>query len=182
MEELKTYAAKVPDKAIRFLNERSLWQKITLGSSVVGYLYIRYKWMALNGCGVDVVPPKLLTFGTTGQYLTGEGVKEFAHNELLKKNRRTIGFYRLTTPVIFTIDPELIKLIFTTHFGSFPHRNPASGSIGAGPIFGHTLDIISDMVKWKRLRSTVAAGFSTRQLNEMIPSIDEAISKRTFFY
>ena len=51
------------------------------------------------------------------------------------------------------------------------------GSIGAGPVFGETLDIISDMVKWKRLRSTVAAGFSTRQLTEMIPAIDEAISE-----
>jgi len=174
---LKTYAAKVPDHAVRFLNERPLWQKITLGSSVVGYLYIRYKWMALNGCGVEVIQPKLLTFGTTGQYLTGEGVKNFAYDELLNKNRRTIGFYRLTTPVIFTVDTELIKLIFTTHFASFPHRNPASGSIGGGPIFGHTLDIVSDMVKWKRMRATVAAGFSTRQLNEMIPSIDEAITR-----
>ena len=51
------------------------------------------------------------------------------------------------------------------------------GSIGAGPVYGQTLDIISDMVKWKRLRSTIAAGFSTRQLSEMIPAIDEAISK-----
>ena len=127
MEELKSYASKVPDKMIRFVNDRPMWQKITLGSSVLGYLYIRYKWMALNGCGVDIIEPRLLTFGKCDQYLSGEGVKEFAYEELVKKNRKTIGFYRLTTPVIFTVDPDLIKLIFTTHFGSFPHRNPATG-------------------------------------------------------
>ena len=48
MEELKSYASKVPDKMIRFVNDRPMWQKITLGSSVLGYLYIRYK--------ADIVP------------------------------------------------------------------------------------------------------------------------------
>ena len=52
-----------------------------------------------------------------------------------------------------------------------------TGTIGAGPIFSHTLDILSDMPKWKRQRSTLTAGFSTKQLNEMIPTIDNAISK-----
>ena len=178
MNELKVFAQKVPDKFADFVRDRPLWQKVTFGSTVVGYLYIRYKWLALNNCGVDVVSPSILEFGTTKQYFYGEGVKDFANEELVKKKRRTVAFYRLTTPVYMTIDPELIKAVFTTHFGSFPHRNPAGkGSIGAGPIFGNTLDITADMPKWKRLRSTLAAGFSTRQLNEMIPSIDDAISK-----
>ena len=178
MNELKVFAQKVPDKFADFVRDRPLWQKVTFGSTVVGYLYIRYKWLALNNCGVDVVPPSILEFGTTKQYFYGEGVKDFANEELVKKKRRTVAFYRLTTPVYMTIDPELIKAVFTTHFGSFPHRNPAGkGSFGAGPIFGNTLDITTDMPKWKRLRSTLASGFSTRQLNEMIPSIDEAICK-----
>ena len=59
------------------------------------------------------------------------------------------------SPVVFTTDIELIKKVFTTHFGSFPTRNPQSGSIGAGPIFGNTLDIMADMPRWKRMRSTV---------------------------
>ena len=178
MSELKIYAQKLPDKIADFVKDRPLWQKVTIGSTVIGYLYIRYKWLALDNCGVDVVPPSLLEGGTMKQYFYGEGVKDFAIEELVKKKRRTIAFYRLTTPVYMTIDPELIKAVFTTHFASFPHRNPAGkGSVGAGPIFGDTLDITADMQKWKRLRSTLAAGFSTRQLNEMIPSIDAAISK-----
>ena len=99
-----------------------------------------------------------------------------AEEEILKKNRTSIGFYRGTTPTILTIDQELIRLSFATHFGSFPLRVP-KGSIGAGPIFGHTLNVLSDMPRWKRLRSTLAVGFSTRQLNEMVIAIEQSIGK-----
>ena len=100
-----------------------------------------------------------------------------AEDELLKKNRHTVGFYRATTPTILTVDEELIRLVFATHFGSFPTRVPGGGSVGAGPIFGHTLDAISDMPRWKRLRSTLAVGFSTRQLNEMVVAINNSIGE-----
>ena len=79
------------------------------------------------------------------------------------------------TPTILTVDEELIRLSFATHFGSFPTRVPGGGSVGAGPIFGHTLDVLSDMPRWKRLRSTLAVGFSTRQLNEMVVAINNSI-------
>ena len=95
----------------------------------------------------------------------------------MKKNRHTVGFYRATTPTILTVDEELIRLTFATHFGSFPTRVPGGGSVGAGPIFGHTLDAISDMPRWKRLRSTLAVGFSTRQLNEMVVAINNSIGE-----
>ena len=95
----------------------------------------------------------------------------------MKKNRQTVGFYRATTPTILTVDEELIRLTFATHFGSFPTRVPGGGSVGAGPIFGHTLDAISDMPRWKRLRSTLAVGFSTRQLNEMVVAINNSIGE-----
>ena len=99
----------------------------------------------------------------------------------MKKNRHTVGFYRATTPTILTVDEELIRLTFATHFGSFPTRVPGGGSMGAGPIFGHTLDVISDMPRWKRLRSTLAVGFSTRQLNEMVVAINNSIGKVSVF-
>ena len=95
----------------------------------------------------------------------------------MKKNRHTVGFYRATTPTILTVDEELIRLVFATHFGSFPTRVPGGGSVGAGPIFGHTLDVLSDMPRWKRLRSTLAVGFSTRQLNEMVVAINNSIGE-----
>jgi len=73
------------------------------------------------------------------------------------------------------VDPNLIQLIFASNFNVFPHRTPGGGSIGGGHIFGHTLDIISDMPRWKRLRSTLSVGFSTKQLNQMMQAIETSI-------
>ncbi len=96
----------------------------------------------------------------------------------MKKNRRSVGYYRGTTPTILTVDSELIRLVFAKHFGSFPTRLPGvKGSIGRGPIFGHTLEAMSDMPRWKRLRSTLTVGFSTRQLNEMVVAINNSMGK-----
>ena len=129
----------------------------------------------MDKCGVEIIPPKISTLGTMKQYFGTNKYFEWAEDELLKKNRWTVGFYRGTTPTILTVDEELIRLVFTTHFGSFPSRVPIGQSMGNGPIFGETLEIISDMPRWKRLRSTLSAGFSTKQLNEMIIAISESI-------
>jgi len=108
------------------------------------------------------------------------------------------------TPTILTIDDELIRLIFATHFGLFPTRVPVGQTFGNGPIFGHTLQLISDMPRWKRkvqsspeinskhwikqnlnsnrLRSTLSPGFSTRQLNEMVIAISKSIGNASQFY
>lgn len=131
-----------------------------------------------------------------GQYFVTGRYAEWAKEELLDKNRRSVAFYRGITPTILTgnvlkeifakqrrfwdylkVDPDLIQLIFASNFNAFPHRTPGGGSIGGGHIFGHTLDIISDMPRWKRLRSTLSAGFSTKQLNQMIQAIETSIGK-----
>ena len=75
------------------------------------------------------------------------------------------------------MDPDLIQSIFASNFNVFPHRTPGGGSIGGGHIFGQTLDLISDMPRWKRLRSTLSAGFSTKQLNQMMQAIETSIGK-----
>ena len=90
---------------------------------------------------------------------------------MINKNRQTVGFYRGATPTILTVDPELIRLIFSTHFGSFPIRVPVGDSIGGGPIFNVLLNLISDIPKWKRLRSTLTEGFSTKNLNQMVSTL-----------
>ena len=112
-----------------------------------------------------------------GQYFVTGRYAEWAKEELLDKDRRSVAFYRGTTPTILTVDPDLIQLIFASNFNAFPHRTPGGGSIGGGHIFGQTLDLISDMPRWKRLRSTLSAGFSTKQLNEMIHAIEASIGK-----
>ena len=120
---------------------------------------------------------KIWTLGTMGQYFVTGRYAEWAKEELLDKDRRSVAFYRGTTPTILTVDPDLIQLIFASNFNAFPHRTPGGGSIGGGHIFGQTLDLISDMPRWKRLRSTLSAGFSTKQLNEMIHAIEASIGK-----
>ena len=112
-----------------------------------------------------------------GQYFVTGRYAEWAKEELLDKDRRSVAFYRGVTPTILTVDPDLIQLIFASNFNAFPHRTPGGGSIGGGHIFGQTLDLISDMPRWKRLRSTLSAGFSTKQLNEMIHAIEASIGK-----
>ena len=55
----------------------------------------------------------------------------------------------------------------TTHFNEFPHRMAQDGSFGGGTIGTSQLDMTRDMHQWKRMRSTLTPGFSTRQMNVM---------------
>ena len=75
----------------------------------------------------------------------------------------------------FAVDPDIIHSVFASHFHSFPSRYPSSGTMGRGPIFGRTIDIISDIPAWKRIRSTLSPGFSTKQLNQMLHAIEATI-------
>ena len=102
-----------------------------------------------------------------------------AKEELVDKGRQTVGFYRGATPTILTIDPELIQATFATNFGSFPIRTPVGKSIGGGPIFNNLLTLMTDIPRWKRLRSTLTEGFSTRNLNQMIPTLQHCAGRFT---
>ncbi|CAG5105567.1 Oidioi.mRNA.OKI2018_I69.chr1.g2244.t1.cds [Oikopleura dioica] len=150
------------------LKEAPLWVKISLGTSAVSYCYIRYKWTAMNDWGVPVLTPSLLTFGTAGHYAVDNGFNELADKELKDKNRKTVGYYRLTSPVIFTVDHELINAVFTTHFGSFSARQPDMGSFGVGKELKHTLDILTCPVQWRRVRQSISPSFSNVQLEKMM--------------
>ena len=75
----------------------------------------------------------------------------------------------------FSVDPDIIHSVFASHFHAFPSRYPSSGTMGRGPIFGRTIDIIADMPSWKRIRSTLSPGFSTKQLNQMLHAIEATI-------
>ena len=121
-----------------------------ISSLVVFYVWIQQQWTKLNNRGVSVITPSILSFGTAGHYVKENGYPEFAKKELLDKDRKTIGLYRATSPVIVTVDIDLIQKITISHFHQFNSHNPAQGAIGAGPIFGYTLDILDDMPRWKR--------------------------------
>ena len=148
-----------------------LWAKLLCCASVCGYFWlVKSVWRKLENRGIPVIEPKLMSCGTAGHYVNENAYPAFAKRELLDKDRKTVGLYRVMSPIIMTVDTELIQKVFTTYFHQFPSRNiVTSGTLGAGPIFNNTLDIIDDMHVWKRQRSTLSAGFSTKQLNEMMP-------------
>ena len=116
-----------------------LWIKLTIGGSLLFYIYIRRQWTALNDCGIDILAPKewiepqncpwifvreflsaifqflncrvkifsnskqkIWTLGTMGQYFVTGRYAEWAKEELLDKNRRSVAFYRGITPVVLT--------------------------------------------------------------------------------
>ena len=115
--------------------------------------------------------------GTMTQYFGTDTYPKWAKEELVDKGRQTVGFYRGATPTILTVDPELIRETFATHFGSFPIRVPVGESIGGGPIFNDLLNLMSNIPKWKRLRSTLTEGFSMKNLNQMIPTLQNCAGK-----
>merc|ERR1711892_330803 len=154
-----------------------LWGKLLLGSGIISYIWLkRVAWRSLDDRGIPVITPRLLSFGTAGHYVSDNGYPEFAKAQLLDQDRKTVGYYRVTSPGVMTVDTGLIAKLFNTHFHLFNSRNPAMGEIGAGPIFGYTMDLLDDMKSWKRQRSTLTAGFSTKQLNEMIPVFDGVLT------
>jgi len=167
--------AKATENASMLIESSPLWIKLSIGGSLLLYVYVRQKWTALNNCGIDVLTPKIWTLGTFGQYMAEDGYINWAKEELLEKNRKSVAFYRGTTPIILTVDPDLIQSVFSSNFHAFPTRWPSGGTFGRGPIFGRTLDIISDIPSWKRLRSTLSPGFSTKQLNQMLHAIEATI-------
>ena len=122
----------------------------------------------MNDWGIPVLSPSLMTFGSSGHYARANGIVELADEELRKKNRKTIGFYRLLSPVVFTIDLDVLTPIFTTHFGSFTNRQPDIGSFGMGKELSKTMDVISDGKRWRRIRQSVSPSFSNVQLEKMM--------------
>lgn len=109
-DELKEIIILKSKSALSFWNERPLWVKLSVVTTAVSYGYLRYKWTALNGSGFDVLSPSIFSFGTAGHYAADNGLPDFGKEELIDKNRKTVAYYRLADPIIFTIDVDLIKV------------------------------------------------------------------------
>ena len=44
-----------------YASSKPLWMKLTFGTGMVSYLYLRYRWTALNDCGVEVIEPRIVS-------------------------------------------------------------------------------------------------------------------------
>ena len=108
-EELKGKIHGACDKLVSFINDRPLWVryrdknqswtivlrlqndrflipdklKLTIGTSFVSYIYIRYKWTKLNDCGIEIIPPKILSLGTMSQYFGTDKYSEWVRLKIL---------------------------------------------------------------------------------------------------
>ena len=95
---------------IKNINENlPLWSKLLLGSTFMGYIWLQKKWRDMDDRGIPIITPRLLSFGTMKHYLSNNAYPEFAKKELLEKDRKTIGLYRVTTPIIVSVDTLLIQ-------------------------------------------------------------------------
>ena len=50
--------AKATENASMLIESSPLWIKLSIGGSLLLYVYVRQKWTALNNCGIDVLTPK----------------------------------------------------------------------------------------------------------------------------
>ena len=108
-EELKQKIHAASEKLTSFINERPFWVryrdknelwtvilrllndrfsipnklKLTIGTSFISYIYIRYKWTKLNDCGVEIIPPKILSLGTMSQYFGTDKYYEWVRLKIL---------------------------------------------------------------------------------------------------
>ena len=70
---------------IKLRSFESLKVKLTVGTSLISYIYIRYKWTALNGSGVEIISPKLSSLGTMNQYFGNDTYVKWVSFTVIKE-------------------------------------------------------------------------------------------------
>jgi len=164
LDVVEKYALKI----LKVAEETPLWLKISFSTALLCKLYVDYKWTKLDSWGLPVVQPKYSQFGTMGHYTYPNGFVEFADAELRDKNRKTIAYYLGISPVIWTVDTDVINEVFVKHFSSFTSRLKPVGSLGQGKDLREALNVVDGGNKWRRIRQTISPSFSNRQLTEMM--------------
>ena len=92
---------RIVETAFRCYELVPLLGKLLLGSGIISYIWLkRVAWRSLNDRGIPVITPRLFSFGTAGHYVSDNGYPEFAKAQLLDQDRKTVGYYRVTSPVV----------------------------------------------------------------------------------
>ena len=103
-------------KILTYGVEAPLWVRLGLATSILLYGYIKYSWSGLEELGFDTIAPSIFQFGTAAHYGAENGMKNFAQSELVEKGRKSVAYYRITTPIVLTIDKEIIQVLFAVKF------------------------------------------------------------------
>ncbi|XP_059062680.1 cytochrome P450 6B6-like [Achroia grisella] len=155
---------------------------IILLTFVVLYFYNTRSFKYWEKKGVKHDKP-VVFFGNNMDGLLLRKSKVQITRELYNKypNERLIGFYRGTRPELIVRDPELVKRILVTDFGSFFYRGFIPYTKVMEPLLRNVFAAEGDL--WKMLRMRMTPAFTSTKLKAMFPLIVERAEKlqsRTF--
>ena len=141
---------------------------------VVGIVYF-YKsctkhYGTLEELGIPVIKP-FLCFGSGPYWFHKVDLQEFDVQQLKKAGTKTWGIYEGSTPVVLTVDADLIKEVYIKNFDHFQKRMEFDV-----PDKYKTLDLLIGE-DWKYVRKTLSPVFTTGKLKTMIDPIQEVADK-----
>jgi cytochrome P450 len=142
---------------------------LVLLAIVVGayLMYMSWYWRHFRRQGVPIAGPWLPLLGTSLRIFK-EGMVEGARGNH-EKYGKTHGGFVGRRPMLFSIDPEILRQVFIKDHASFPHRF----GIRTGDALGDTmLQNVTDYAHWKSLRSTMTPTFSSGKLKRMMKQIN----------
>lgn len=135
--------------------------------------YLNAQWKKRKQAGIPFLPFRP-PFGHLQKVITREKSFGLAINEFYADtDERLVGIHMIFKPAIMVRDPEIVKMMMTTHFEYFSDRglhpdakkNPLSASL-----FAMELD------QWKPLRAKLTPAFSGAKIRQMMSQV-QSISK-----
>ena len=124
----------------------------------------------LEELGIPVVKP-FLCFGSGPFWFHKVDLQEFDKQQLKAVGVKTWGRYEGSSPVVVTVDPDLIKEIFVKKFDNFPERLEFKVKEKY-----MTMDILVGE-EWKYVRKSLSPVFTTGKLKTMIDPIQDVQEK-----
>eukprot|EP00096_Caligus_rogercresseyi_P009571 TRINITY_DN3270_c0_g1_i1.p1 TRINITY_DN3270_c0_g1~~TRINITY_DN3270_c0_g1_i1.p1 ORF type:complete len:538 (+),score=101.27 TRINITY_DN3270_c0_g1_i1:131-1744(+) len=111
--------------------------------------------------------------------LRRNSIREYA-NEYKSKypNDRFFVAWNLGNPVVVVLDAELAKHVLVKDFESFPIRRGFVEIMdNSNKYFSNMMFNISNVEKWKKVRTTISPVFTSGKLKAMLPYLQESVDR-----
>lgn len=141
--------------------------------AALGYYLFQELWLKRQRAGIKYLPFKF-PFGHLEKVIKREKTLSLVVNEFYDQSKdRLVGIYMVFKPVVLVRDPEIVKMIMTSHFESFSDRgvHPKKNK-NALAISLFTMEIHD----WRPLRAKLTPAFSAAKIRQMIPQIQDVAS------
>ncbi|KAF5279513.1 hypothetical protein FQR65_LT03335 [Abscondita terminalis] len=133
--------------------------------------YFKRKNNYWNSKGVEC-PPPIIIFGNMYDIVTNKITRGKYYSQLYKKfkskNLKCFGIYAFVTPILFVIDPHVIKSILQTDFEYFHDRVHYVNEFNE-PTNGHLFRLKGE--KWKQLRTKLTPTFTSSKVKMMFNTL-----------